>query len=62
MSSNDFAIQINGRGYTAEDIAAGEHHDDPAISEPGSTVVNVNHGSAAVGIQAGAITGDITFD
>ena len=60
--SSDFAIQINGRGYTAEDIAAGTHYDDPAISEPGSSVVNVNHGSAVVGIQAGVIFGDITFD
>lgn len=62
MSSNDFAIQINGHGYTAEDIAAGTHHDDPAISEPGNSVVKVNLGSAVVGIQAEVIFGDITFD
>ncbi|WP_338602647.1 hypothetical protein [Saccharopolyspora sp. SCSIO 74807] len=62
MSSNDFTIQIGGRTYSAEDIEAGRHHDDPAITEPGGSVVNVQRGSAVVGIQAGVITGDITFD
>ncbi|MBK0866157.1 hypothetical protein INP57_05010 [Saccharopolyspora sp. HNM0986] len=62
MSSDDFAIQINGRSYTAEDIAAGEHHDDPAISESGNSVVNVNLGSAVASVQAEFIFGDLTFD
>jgi len=39
--NNDVFIQINGRTYTAEDIAAGRHEDDPAITEPGDNVVNV---------------------
>ncbi|MBK0865480.1 hypothetical protein INP57_01510 [Saccharopolyspora sp. HNM0986] len=60
--SSDFAIQVNGRSYTAEDIAAGTHHDDPAISESGNSAINVNLGSAVVGIQAEVIFGDITFD
>lgn len=58
--NNDVFIQINGRTYTAEDIAAGRHEDDPAITEPGDNVVNVCRG-AVVGIQAGRIDGDITF-
>ncbi|GAB2657131.1 hypothetical protein GCM10027271_14600 [Saccharopolyspora gloriosae] len=57
----NFTVHIGGRTYTADDLARGEHRDDLAITEPGGTVVNVNRGGV-VGIQAGVITGDITFD
>ena len=59
--SEHFTVHIGGRSYTADDIAAGKHREDPAITEPSGNVVNVNRGGA-VGIQAGVITGDITFD
>lgn len=58
MNTEQF-IRINDRTYSAEDIAAGKHHDDPAITEPGDLV---NGRGEVVGIQAGAIYGDITFD
>ncbi|GAA3365184.1 hypothetical protein [Saccharopolyspora gregorii] len=59
--SRNVTVHIGGQAYTADDIAGGKHREDPAITEPGPNVVNVNRGGV-VGIQAGVITGDITFD
>lgn len=59
--SKNVTVHIGGRAYTADDLAEGKHYEDPAITEPGGTVVNVNRGGV-VGIQAGVVTGDITFD
>lgn len=57
---SNFVIQINGRIYTSEDIAQGEHQEAPAITGPDESVVNVCRG-AVVGIQAREIHGDINF-